>query len=285
MAVSVVPAPRRRAPVHRQRPPQFYAGAVVLGIVALAAVLAPWVAPHGYAEQELVRSLQPPAWLRGGDWAYPLGTDRLGRDLMSRLIFGARISMAVAVLSVSLGGGLGTALGLAAGYFGGWVDRAVSRLIDVQLSFPAVFLAIAIMAALGQSLVKLILVLGFVSWVQYARIARGNTLSAREREFVYAARALGADERRVLARHVLPTILPPLLVVAAVNMSSVVLAEAALSYLGLGVQPPTPAWGSMISEGRTAQSIAWWGTVFPGLAIALMVIGANLLGDGLQRER
>jgi ABC-type dipeptide/oligopeptide/nickel transport system permease subunit len=285
MAVSViVPAPRRAAPV-RRRLPQFYAGAIVLGVVAVAAVLAPWITPHGYAEQDLVKSLQPPAWLAGGEWAYPLGTDRLGRDLMSRLIFGARISMAVAVLSVALGGGLGTLLGLAAGYFGGWVDRAVSRLIDIQLSFPAVFLAIAIMAALGQSLLKLILVLGFVSWVQYARIARGNTLAAREREFVYAARALGADESRILVRHVLPTILSPLLVVAAVNMSSVVLAEAALSYLGLGVQPPTPAWGSMISEGRTAQSIAWWGTVFPGVAIALLVIGANLLSDGLQRER
>jgi peptide/nickel transport system permease protein len=283
MAANVVVAPRPS--VRRRRLPQFYAGAVILGIVAAAAVLAPWIAPHGYAEQNLLRSLQPPGWLGGGDWAYPLGTDRLGRDLMSRLIFGARVSMAVAVLSVAFGGSLGTAMGLAAGYFGGWVDRATSRLIDIQLSFPAVFLAIAIMAALGQSLVKLVLVLGFVSWVQYARIARGNTLSAREREFVHAARALGADERRVLLRHVLPTILPPLLVVAAVNMSSVVLAEAALSFLGLGVQPPTPAWGSMISEGRTAQSIAWWGTVFPGLAIALLVIGANLLGDGLQRDR
>jgi ABC-type dipeptide/oligopeptide/nickel transport system permease subunit len=284
MAANIVTAPPR-APAPRRRLPQFYAGAVILGIIAAGAALAPWITPHGYAEQDLIKSLQPPAWLSGGDWAYPLGTDRLGRDLMSRLIFGARVSMAVAVLSVSLGGGLGTMLGLAAGYFGGWVDRVVSRLIDIQLSFPGVFLAIAIMAALGQSLLKLILVLGFVSWVQYARIARGNTLSAREREFVYAARALGADERRVLARHVLPTILPPLLVVAAVNMSSVVLAEAALSYLGLGVQPPTPAWGSMISEGRTAQSIAWWGTVFPGVAIALLVIGANLFGDGLQRER
>lgn len=280
-SVVVAPAPARV----RRRPAQFYAGAVILGLVAAAALLAPWIAPHGYAEQDLLRSLQPPGWVSGGDWAYPLGTDRLGRDLMSRLIFGARVSMAVAVLSVSLGGSLGTMLGLAAGYFGGWMDRAVSRLIDIQLSFPAVFLAIAIMAALGQSLLNLIVVLGFVSWVQYARIARGNTLSAREREFVHAARALGADERRVLLRHVLPTILPPLLVVAAVNMSSVVLAEAALSFLGLGVQPPTPAWGSMVSEGRTAQSIAWWGTVFPGLAIALLVIGGNLLGDGLQRER
>lgn len=274
----VLPRPRRR------RPPQFYAGAAVIGAVLLVAVLAPWLSPHGYADQDLIKSLQPPAW-RSGDWSYLLGADRLGRDLLSRLMFGARVSMAVAVLSVLLGGGLGTGLGVAAGYFGGWTDRAIGRLIDIQLSFPPVFIAIAIMAALGQSLLKLIVVLAFVTWVQYARIARANTLSIREREFVQAARALGAAEGRVLLRHVLPSILPPLLVVGAVNMSNVILAEAALSYLGLGVQPPTPAWGSMISEGRSVQGIAWWNTVFPGMAIVLLVVGANLLSDGLQRER
>jgi ABC-type dipeptide/oligopeptide/nickel transport system permease subunit len=248
-------------------------------------VFAPWLSPHGYADQDLLRSLQPPAWVRGGEWRHPLGTDRLGRDLLARLMFGARVSIAVAALSVLIGGGLGTGLGLAAGYFGRWVDRLTSRLIDIQLSFPPVFIAIAIMAALGQSLPKLVLVLAFVSWVQYARIARANTLAVREREFVLAARALGAAERRILLRHVLPSILPPLLVVGAVNISSVILAEAALSFLGLGVQPPTPAWGSMVSEGRTVQSLAWWTTVFPGMAIATLVVGANLLGDGLQRER
>jgi peptide/nickel transport system permease protein len=223
--------------------------------------------------------------MRGGEFSYPLGTDRLGRDLLARLMVGARVSMTVAALSVLLGGGLGTMLGMAAGFFGRRVDRVVSRLIDIQLSFPPVFLAIAIMAALGQSLLKLILVLAFVSWVQYARIARANTLAVREREFVLAARALGAAEARIALRHVLPSIMPPLLVVGAVNMSSVILAEAALSFLGLGVQPPTPAWGSMVSEGRAVQSLAWWNTVFPGLAIATLVVGANLLGDGLQRER
>jgi ABC-type dipeptide/oligopeptide/nickel transport system permease subunit len=253
--------------------------------VLLIAVLAPHLSPHGYADQDLLRSLQPPAWVKGGEWAYPLGTDRLGRDLLSRLMHGARVSVAVALLSVGLGGGLGTLLGLTAGYFGRWLDRIISRLIDVQLSFPPVFIAIAVMAALGQSLIKLIVVLALVTWVQYARIARANTMSMREREFVLAARALGADESRVLLRHVLPSILPPLLVVAAVNMSGVILAEAALSFLGLGIQPPTPAWGSMVSEGRSVQSLAWWNTVFPGMAIAILVIGANLLGDGLQRER
>jgi peptide/nickel transport system permease protein len=281
MVVSAIPRARPR----RRRPPQFLAGTAIVGAVVAVAVLAPWISLHGYADQDLLRSLQPPAWLRGGEWSHPLGTDRLGRDLLSRLMHGARVSIAVAFLSVVIGGGLGTGLGLAAGYFGRWADRVVSRLIDVQLSFPPVFIAIAVMAALGQSLPKLILVLAFVSWVQYARIARANTLAVREREFVLAARALGAEERRILLRHVLPSILPPLLVVGAVNMSSVILAEAALSFLGLGVQPPTPAWGSMVSEGRSVQSLAWWNTVFPGMAIATLVVGANLLSDGLQRER
>lgn len=280
MPVEPVSAPAQR----RRRPAQFYAGATILGVVLAVAVLAPWLSLHGYADQDLLKSLQPPAW-SSGDWSYPLGTDRLGRDLLSRLMFGARVSMAVALLSVLLGGGLGTILGLSAGYFGARVDRIVSRLIDIQLSFPPVFIAIAIMAALGQSLPKLIVVLALVTWVQYARIARANTLAVREREFVQAARALGAEEARILLRHVLPSILPPLLVVGAVNMSGVILAEAALSFLGLGVQPPTPAWGSMVSEGRTVQSLAWWNTVFPGMAIAVLVIGANLLSDGLQRER
>jgi len=279
-----VPAPARPA-ARRRRPGQFHAGVAIVGTVLLLAVLAPWLSPHGFADQDLLRSLQPPAWVAGGDWGYPLGTDRLGRDLLSRLLYGARVSIAVALLSVGLGGGLGTLLGLTAGYTGRWVDRIISRLIDVQLSFPPVFIAIAVMAALGQSLVKLIVVLALVTWVQYARIARATTLSVREREFVLAARALGAEEGRVVLRHVLPSILPPLLVVAAVNMSNVILAEAALSFLGLGIQPPTPAWGSMVSEGRAVQSLAWWNTVFPGMAIAILVIGANLLSDGLQRRR
>jgi peptide/nickel transport system permease protein len=263
---------------------QLYAGATIVGVVFAVAVLAPWVTPHGYADQDLTRALQPPVWVTG-DWSHPLGTDRLGRDLLTRVVFGARVSMAVALLSVLLGGGLGTVVGAVAGHFGGRVDRLVGRAIDVQLSFPPVFLAIAIMAVLGQSLVRLVAVLAFVSWVQYARIARANALSVRAREFVQAARALGASEGRVLRRHLLPSILPPLLVVGAVNMANVILAEAALSYLGLGVQPPTPAWGSMVSEGRAVQSLAWWVPVFPGAAIAILVAGANLLGDGLARQR
>jgi ABC-type dipeptide/oligopeptide/nickel transport system permease subunit len=267
-----------------RRNPALWTGVGLLGAIAFVAAFAPMLGPHGYADQDLTKSLQPPAWLPGGEWSHPLGTDRLGRDLLARLMVGARTSASVAALSVLLGGGLGTAMGLAAGYYGRASDRVISRLIDVQLSFPGVFLAISIMAVIGQSLPKLVLVLAFVSWVQYARIARGQTLAVKPLDFVQAARAIGASEGRIVRRHVLPAILPPLLIVGAVNVSSVILAEAALSFLGLGVQPPTPAWGSMISEARTVQSIAWWGTVFPGLAIAAVVAGANLLSDGLQRR-
>jgi peptide/nickel transport system permease protein len=199
-------------------------------------------------------------------------------------MYGARVSVAVGLFSVLLGGAIGTIAGLVAGYYGSWVDRIVSRLIDIQLSFPPVFIAIAIIAAVGQNLTNLILVLAFVSWVQYARVSRGATLAVRSQEFVLAARATGVKTGRLLLRHLFPSILPPLAVIAAVNMSSMILAEAALSFLGLGVQPPTPAWGSMVSEARAIMSIAWWNAVFPGVAIAIFVIGANLMGEGLRQR-
>lgn len=264
--------------------PQFVAGAVIVaGFVAVAA-LAPVISPHSYSAQDLINSLLPPRWLPGGQAAHLLGTDLLGRDLLSRLIYGSRVSIAVGFFAVLLGGTLGTLLGVLAGYFGGWWDRAINWLIDVQLSFPPVFLAIALMAVVGRNLWHMILVLGLVTWVQYARVARAQTLSVREREYVLAGRALGGGSPRILLRHVLPNILPPLAVIATVSMSSMVLAEAALSFLGLGVQPPTPAWGSMVAEGREVVGMAWWITVFPGGAIALLVIGANLLGEGLRRK-
>lgn len=268
-----------------RRPLQFWLGLAILTLILLVALFADVLSPHDYAKQDLTKAMMPPAWMERGDWSYPLGTDRLGRDLLSRLMVGARVSVAVGVLSVLLGGAIGVLAGLVAGYFGGPVDRVISRLMDIQLSFPPVFLAIAIIAAMGQSLTNLILVLGFVSWVQYARVSRGTTLSLRNQEFVVAARAVGAGTGRVLLHHLLPSVLPPLAVIATVNMSAMVLAEAALSFLGLGVQPPTPAWGSMVSEARAIMSIAWWNVVFPGLAIALFVIGGNLMGDGLSRNR
>lgn len=263
---------------------QFWVGLVIVLTIILVALFAPQITPHGYADQALTKALLPPVWMERGEANFLLGTDRLGRDLLSRLMFGARVSVAVGLFSVLVGGSIGIVMGLVAGFYGGWVDRFISRLIDIQLSFPPVFLAIAILAALGQNLFNMILVLGLVTWVQYARVSRGSTLALRRQEFVVAAHAVGARQNRILLRHLLPSILPPLAVIATVNMSNMILAEAALSFLGLGVQPPTPAWGSMISEARAIQSIAWWNAVFPGVAIALFVTGANLMGEGLRRR-
>lgn len=263
---------------------QFWVGVVIVWAFATVALFAPQLSPHHYAAQNLKKPLLPPFWMAGSDPSYPLGTDRLGRDFLSRLMFGARISAAVGFFSVLVGGTIGTLAGLVAGYYGGRIDSIISRLIDIQLSFPPVFLAIAILAAMGQNLLNMIVVLGLVTWVQYARVSRGATLALREQEFVLAARAIGARNHRILLRHLLPGVLSPLAVVATVNMSSMILAEAALSFLGLGVQPPTPAWGSMVSEARAVQSVAWWNAVFPGAAIALFVIGTNLMGDGLRQR-
>lgn len=263
---------------------QFWVGTFICLAIVLIAIFARSISPHDYAAQSLTEALLPPVWMEGGDPSHPLGTDRLGRDTLSRLFYGARISAAVGVFSVLLGGTIGILAGLAAGYYGGWIDNLISRLIDIQLSFPPVFLAIAIMTAVGQNLFNLIVVLAFVTWVQYARVSRGATLSLRSQEFVLAAHSVGVRSGRILLRHLLPSVLPPLAVIATVNMSSMILAEAALSFLGLGVQPPTPAWGSMVSEARAIMSIAPWNAVFPGLAIALFVVGANLMGEGLQRR-
>lgn len=274
------------APVRRfeRRPLQFWVGLIIIAFIIFVAIFANWLSPHDYTEQNLTKGMLPPFWMEGSDPAYPLGTDRLGRDLLSRLMVGARVSTAVGVFSVLLGGAIGITLGMIAGYFGGGVDRFLTRLMDIQLSFPPVFLAIAIIAAMGQSLTNMIVVLGLVSWVQYARVSRGATLSLRNQEFMLAARAIGAGTGRMIWRHLLPSVLPPLAVIATVNMSAMILNEASLSFLGLGVQPPTPAWGSMVSEARSIMSIAWWNAVFPGLAIALFVIGGNLMGDGLSRR-
>jgi peptide/nickel transport system permease protein len=257
-------------------------GLAVVSAVVVVAVFAPLLAPHDFRDQQLPKALLPPFWQARADPAYPLGTDHLGRDLLSRIIFGARTSLLVGGGGVLIAGTIGISLGLLAGYFGRAVDDVIMRLVDVQLSFPPIFLVIAIMAVIGQSLLNVVLVLGLVTWVQYARVVRGSTLSVKEKDFVEGARAAGAGHTRILVRHILPNILPPVVVIATVNVSTLILAEAALSFLGLGVQPPTPAWGTMLAEGREVFRIAWWTAVFPGLAIVITVLGVNLLGDGVD---
>jgi peptide/nickel transport system permease protein len=253
-------------------------------VVVLVAVLAP-LSPTQPYDQDLGRALLPPFWMPGADPAHPLGADYLGRDLLSRLVYGARTSLLVGSSAVLLAGLIGVPLGLLAGYFGGWLDAAIMRLADAQLAFPPIVLAIGILTTVSSGLLTIVVVLGIIGWVQYARVIRGQTLSLREREFVLAARVIGARSPRILARHVLPNALGPVLVIATVNVSAMILAEASLSFLGIGVKPPIAAWGSMLSEGREVFNIAWWNAVFPGLAIVWTVFGINLLGDAWQNRR
>jgi peptide/nickel transport system permease protein len=256
---------------------------LVLLVVATALVSLVWT-PHPPGEQDLNRSLLPPAWLPDAAVGFPLGTDLNGRDLLSRIMVGARASLFVGLASVAIGGLIGLTLGLLAGYFGGWTDALIMRLVDIQLSLPGVLLAVAILAAIGKGLLNVVLVLGFVSWVQYARLVRGSTLAARAQEYVLGARAIGAGSTRIMARHILPNIAGPLMVVATINVSTNILSEAALSYLGVGVPLSTVTWGGMLNEGKQVFGAAWWNAAWPGLAILLTVFGTNLLGDRLSGE-
>lgn len=222
------------------------------------------------------------AILQGPSRAHVLGTDQFGRDILSRIIIGARVSLLVAVLSVAVALALGTTVGLLSGYLGRWVDGLAMRLMDILFAFPAILLAIAIMAVAGTSMRNLILAIGVVYTPQFARVARAATLTVKNLEFVEASQALGAGTGRVLARHLLPNVMPAIIVQVSLSLSLAILSESALSFLGLGTQPPTPSWGNMLSEGRQFMEIAPWNAVFPGAAIMLVVLGFNLLGDGLR---
>ncbi|MBI2153772.1 MAG: ABC transporter permease [Candidatus Rokubacteria bacterium] len=255
--------------------------AVVLVVIA-GALVAPLVSPFDPLEQHLSQRLRPPGWQDAAGGVHPLGTDHLGRDILARVIYGSRIALLVGCAAVAISGALGMAIGLVSGYFGGRIDDVFMRLADIQLAFPFILLAIAVIGVLGPSLQNIIIVIGVSSWVVYARVVRGEVLSLREREFVQAAIALGSGDGRVLVRHVLPNAFTPWLVVATLDMARVIVVESALSFLGLGVQPPTPTWGGMLADGRVYLSTAWWLATFPGLAILITVLGINLFGDGLR---
>jgi peptide/nickel transport system permease protein len=254
----------------------FRAGAVLVGIAAIAAVIGPAIAPFDPASQEL--SLR----LAGPSRTHLFGLDELGRDIFTRVLAGARISFLVGLTVVSVSATVGTLLGAVAGYFGGLTDDVISRVVDVLLAFPGLLLAIALVAVLGPSLGNVLFALTIIGWVGYARLVRGQVLRAREFEYVQAARALGAGSGRVLWRHVIPTAIPAVVVQATLGMAAAIIGEAALSFLGLGVQPPTPSWGTMLNGGRAHILDAPHLTLFPGLAIALLVLGFNFLGDGLR---
>jgi peptide/nickel transport system permease protein len=249
--------------------------AIVVG-VALLAVLAPVLAPGDPYRGDLAASLRAPSP------AFPLGSDAQGRDVLSRVLFGARLSLAVGLISQGIALALGVTLGLVAGYYGRWVDGMVMRVADVTLAFPSLLLLIAIAAAVRPSLPVVFVVIGVVGWAGMARLVRGQVLVTRGLEYVQAARALGASDARIIARHLLPNVVAPVIVAATLGIGGAIMAEAALSFIGLGAQPPTPSWGAMVAEGRDLLRVAPWVSLVPGLAIGVAVLGLNLLGDGLR---
>jgi ABC-type dipeptide/oligopeptide/nickel transport system permease subunit len=258
------------------------ASVIVVLIFIIMAVAAPLIAPQDPNETDLFRRLQPPVWIEGGEWAFVLGCDGLGRDILSRIIYGARISIFIGVAVIVLATGVGILAGLAAGYFRGWVDVVIGRIVDILLGFPYLIFAIGLMAMMGPGLFNIVLALAYKEWVIPCRVVRGETLAVRELEYVEAARALGAGSRHIMWREILPNILSPVIVVSTIRMANVIILEASLSFLGLGVQPPTASWGSMVSDGRAFILEAWWVSTFPGVAILLLVLAINVASQGLR---
>jgi peptide/nickel transport system permease protein len=258
------------------------AGALIMSAVAFCAISADFIAPHSYSDQDLLVRLKPPVWSTDGSWNHVLGTDSLGRDVLSRLIFGARVSLAIAVVGVLISGAVGVLLGLLAGYYGRILGGVLMRISDVQLTFPPLLLAIAIMAVLKPSIMNVIIVLCLRSWVIYARTVRGLVLLEKTKDYVLAAVSADASDWRIMVRHILPNVMAPIIVISTFQLPALILTEASLSFLGLGVQPPVPSWGEMLSTSREYLSSAWWLVTFPGVAIMITVFGGNLLGDGLR---
>jgi ABC-type dipeptide/oligopeptide/nickel transport system permease subunit len=262
--------------------PAALAGTLILLVVVGTALAAPWVAPHDPAKQSLLRRFTPPVWQAGGNTAYPLGTDQVGRDVLSRIIHGARISLLVGVAAVVVSLVIGVTAGLVSGFVGGKVDTVIGTIVDVTLSFPQILLALAFVAALGPSLVTVIVVLGVTGWERYTRVVRAEVMALREKEFIEAARAMGVGRLRVIFRHVLPNTVSSIVVMSTLQVAQAILAEAALSFLGVGSGRAYPTWGQMISLGRDFVTVAWWLPTLPGLAILLTVLAINLVGDRLR---
>ena len=277
-ALDVVPLPGRRWRTHGS----LVLGGAIVGLVVAAALLAPWIAPHDPYAQDLTRRLVPPVWYPKGSWAHPLGTDGLGRDYLSRTIYGARISLLIGAAVALVSGLIGTVLGVAAGFFGGRVDAVVTFLITVRLALPVILVALAVVAVVGGSLPVVILTLGLLKWDRFVVVMRSATQSVRVLDYVTAAQAAGATTGRVIWREVLPNVAPFLIVTATLEAASAILLEAALSFLGLGVQPPLPSWGLMISEAKPYMFFSFWLIAIPGTGLALLIFGVNLLGDGLR---
>lgn len=253
-----------------------FLGAVVIALIVLVATFAPFIAPHHYARQVLEDRFLPPSL------AYPLGTDHLGRCVFSRMVYGSRIALMVGIIIVGIQGSIGITLGLISGYYGGRIDNVIMRAVDIMLAFPAIVLALAIAAVLGPGLFNIMVALGVIGWSDYARVVRGQVLSVKENDYVEAVRAAGAHDLRIIFRHILPNVMAPVIVMATLGMAGALLAASALSFLGLGAQPPMPDWGAILADGRGALRRAPWIATFPGLAIMITVLGFNFLGDGLR---
>ena len=275
----LAPAASRRRKVRLPRRPAALVGLTILALVVLAAIFAPLIAPHDPNDQDVTRRLQPP--FKAGS-SYVLGTDQVGRDVLSRIIYGTRVALIVGLSAVALSGAIGITLGLLSGYYGGYVDDLIGWVSNVELAFPFVLLAIAVVAVIGANLVNLVVVLSIVAWVTYARIVRAETLAIRDLEFVQAARTIGVGDIRILFRHILPNVMTPVIVIATFEVARMIISEASLSFLGLGVEPRIPSWGSMLADGRQYLATAWWIATFPGLGIVLTVLAINLVGDWLR---
>jgi ABC-type dipeptide/oligopeptide/nickel transport system permease subunit len=256
--------------------------AVVMAVIVAGAVLAPWIAPANPLAVDITHRLGPPMWMDGGTSGHVLGTDQVGRDLLARVIYGGRVSLVIGVAAVLVSASIGVLLGLAAGYFAGRTDWTIMTLVNVMLTFPFVLLALAVIAVLGPSLVNMIIVLGVADWPLYARVIRAETLAIREREFILAGRALGMSHARIVFRQILPNLVSVIVVIATLQVARVIILESFLSFLGLGVQPPTPAWGNMLGEGRVYMLNSWWIATFPGLAIFVTTLAINLMGNALR---
>ncbi len=257
-------------------------GGIIVGLVLIAALAAPWLAPHDPFAMDLGRRLVPPFWMEGARPEHFLGTDQLGRDYLSRLLYGARISMLIGLLTVVTSGLIGVSLGVVGGYFGGWIDDAVLFTITARLSIPLILVALAVVSVVGSSLSVVVLTLGLLLWDRFAVVARTSTMQVRTLDFVSAAMAAGCSTPYILVRELLPNILSPLAVVATLEMALAILLEAALSFLGLGVPPPLPSWGLMIAEGKDYMFFQSWVIMVPGISLLVLVFGINLLGDGLR---
>jgi peptide/nickel transport system permease protein len=255
---------------------------LILSIFVVAGLAAPLLAPHNPERGEVRARNQPPVWLEGGNTKYLLGTDHLGRDMLSRVIYGARISLVVVAVTLGIGGTIGVVLGLVSGYYGGWLEELIMRLVDIKLAIPTILLALVLVLALGQSFLIIVVILAIAIWPRFARNTRGEVLQLKTMDYIALAKVSGASTPRILFKHIFPGVVNTLIILSTLEVGIVILLESTLSFLGAGVPPPTPAWGSMVADGRDRMAVAWWISTIPGVAIMLVVLSMNIFGDWLR---